>query len=263
MSIKRRSISLNDAKKMQLEMLKHFHNFCVENNITYFLAYGTLIGAIRHKGYIPWDDDVDVMIPQPEFEKLMKIYKSERYPILYWLNNKEHPYPFARIYDNNTYKLLGNHDSLGLFVDMYIIYGAPDGHEARNIYFNQMRKYTKINDKLCGIRSRLCRYGLWPSRSLDFKLLNLFCKHVVSLNAKYKYEDHEDSYIHCGAYLKVYPRSIFESSVLVSFDNYQFFAPVGYDKFLRITYGDYMQLPPENKRIPNHGNGDCFLKEEC
>ena len=259
---KEKKISLEDAKRMQTEMLKSFHDFCIENDIKYFLAYGSLLGAIRHKGYIPWDDDVDIMIPYSEFEKLSKVYCSDRYPVISCNNNKEHSFPFARIYDAKTYKKIGKYEALGLFIDIYIIYGAPNTPSILSKYLKLMGRLNSINSLFPRIRRRLVRYKLWPKRTLDFELQNMFCKYVVKKNKKYVFEECEKSYIHNGKYLKVYPRYLFEKAVLAPFDNYNFQIPVGYDEFLRITYGDYMKLPPENMRFPYHGNDGCFVKEK-
>ena len=108
MSNEDKKLTLSEIKALQLEMLIDFDKFCRENNITYFLSYGTLLGAVRHKGYIPWDDDIDVMVPRTEIEKVRILYKSDRYKIADANNEPNYEYPYPRLIDMKTYRAVAN-----------------------------------------------------------------------------------------------------------------------------------------------------------
>lgn len=111
-------LSLAERKEIFYGVLKEIDKSCSERGLKYFLSYGTLLGAIRHKGFIPWDDDMDIMMPYQDFLKLTDSYQSERYSIVWSGNNKETPFAFARMYDNHTYDKVGKFQGLGIGVDL-------------------------------------------------------------------------------------------------------------------------------------------------
>ncbi|MBQ7239602.1 MAG: LicD family protein, partial [Bacteroidales bacterium] len=92
-------LTLKELQGVSLDLLVSLHDFCVKNKVNYSIAYGTLIGALRHKGFIPWDDDIDVMMPRPDYERFCKSYKSDRYRLIYYGNDKTALAGFARLVD--------------------------------------------------------------------------------------------------------------------------------------------------------------------
>lgn len=252
-----KEISLEEAKQLQFDMLKEVHRYCNNNNLKYYLYAGTLIGAIRHQGYIPWDDDIDIIMPKKDFEKFMNQYKSDRYAAIWPFNNKEHEFAFGRLYDKKTFHKWGRHKALGLFIDIYVIFGAiEDGLERRN-HFSKIKKYSRWINRIGTVRRRMAKLNVWPFKTLNSTLINRLCK-VMYLELS-KYSNKDTSYIHTyGGGQFVVRKDLFEERTLVYFNGEQFYAPKRYDEFLRLGYGDYMQLPPEDERHPYHGLNNLF-----
>ena len=125
--MKKTPITLDERKKIQLEMLDEIDAFCRVNNIRYSLAFGTLIGAIRHKGYIPWDDDVDLIMPLPDMLRFKKIFKSDKLGYADLDTIPHYEYHFSRIYFLPTYSQVGLLEkSYGVNIDLYPVVGMPD-----------------------------------------------------------------------------------------------------------------------------------------
>ena len=132
-----KELSKNEIKTIQLDILQSIHQFCETNNIRYSLAYGTLLGAIRHKGYIPWDDDIDVMMPRPDYERFIQNYPNfcDRNIVQTYNNDNSYYLWCAKVYDNRTEQITFPTRS-GVCVDVFPIDGLPDNLE-------DVRKYIK------------------------------------------------------------------------------------------------------------------------
>ena len=99
-------LTLQEIKEIELEILKHFHAFCQENNIRYFISHGTLLGTIRYKGFIPWDDDIDVLVPREDYDRLLAIFQdNERYQLFHFEKDSRFLFPFAKLCDMTTRKI--------------------------------------------------------------------------------------------------------------------------------------------------------------
>ena len=144
----RRRLAPAEIKSLQMEILCSIHNFCVNNNIRYSLAYGTLLGAIRHKGYIPWDDDVDILMPRPDYEKFLKLYPgyNKNHTVQTYINDDSYYLAFAKVYDNRT-ELIVFPTRTGVFVDIFPVDGLPDSVELSRRYYKDKLKLI-FNDIL-------------------------------------------------------------------------------------------------------------------
>lgn len=251
-----RNLSLEEVKKIQVEMLVDFDTFCRKNNITYFLAYGTLLGAIRHKGYIPWDDDVDVMVPRTEIKKVVKSYHSDRYAIIDTSNDSAYEFPHPRMIDKKTIKKAGKTYTYGVCIDIYVIDGIPTINSERIIYKENVRKLRSKRLFLIKARNFLRKYI--PVKSLPF-LHYLTRRHEEEL-AAYPYSSAELVHVF-DIDAKPMKKEIFGGKEVVDFEGHKFFAPIGWDEFLKNSYGNYMQLPPEEQRHPYHGSENYYITD--
>lgn len=265
-----RQLSVGESQQIALEVLKTVADICEEQSLRYYLIYGTLIGAIRHKGFIPWDDDIDIMMPRPDYNKLLEYLDKniDKYPNLRVFNHdvcKEYPYMITRISDQR-YKIIMDNEKeygMGLFIDIYPYDGLGNTPE-------EALKYGMKGDRL----SSLCyqatreRYAIETTTSTLRKIMKLpvflyakmrgkdvFQKKLKALENNLDYDSSE--YIGCVVWLSggmkdIFPRKWFEEYEVVPFDKYEFRIPKNYDEMLRKIYGDYMQLPPEKDQVGHH-----------
>ena len=146
--MEKRTIDLEQQKKIQFEILKEVRDFCDNNNLTYFLGGGTLLGAIRHKGYIPWDDDIDIMMPREDYEKLLTEFNKtcdNQYKLLSYKNTEDYYYLFAKVINTKTILVEDNYKKikdLGIYIDVFPIdYLPEDDNKTQKI----MKKYRRMH----------------------------------------------------------------------------------------------------------------------
>ena len=273
-------MTIQEIQSVSLEILKVIADICEEQNLRYYIIYGTLIGAIRHKGYIPWDDDVDIMMPRPDYEKLLS-YLAEnmhQYPYLKVFNRdtcQAYPYMITRISDDRYCIEMDNEEpyGMGIFIDIYPYDGLGNTKE-------EALEYGLKGDHL----SSLCyqatrkRFAIENTTSTLKKIMKLpvfvyakivgkdkFQKKLDALARVKPYDESE--YVGCVVWLSggerdMYLKKWFDEYVVVPFEKYEFRVPKEYDVILRHIYGDYMQLPPEKDRIGHHFY-KVYKKEEC
>ena len=251
-----KKLNFEETRQLQFELLIELDRFCKQNGLTYFLAYGSLLGAVRHGGFIPWDDDIDVIMPLQDIVKLEQTYQSDRYSVITCHNNKEFAYPFARLYDNNTFSKCGKFRGLGVGIDIYPMVNAPS--ENQDSYIKKMFKYVPHRRILIKLRSLLANRGLWPSKTLNFKLLNIYCNKMLKQLAESDMQTSQSVYV-CSGERNIMDKSLFYPAKDIIFNNNSFMAPNDTDQLLTLWYGNYMQLPPEDKRKPYH-LGDMYTK---
>ena len=256
-----RSMDKKDIQSYGYDLLCLFDRICAENHLTYFLSGGTLLGAIRHKGFIPWDDDVDVMMPRADFMKLQDVigkYTSERYGYGSVYTDPEYMRPWARLWDTNTRMLNPSRftdQTPHVFIDIFPIDGIPAGKTATKLFFRMMRVY----DAACKMSKR--KHIYMDERLRVFKLAiypfclkvggNRWARKMHDLAMKYPFGKTQfagvSMTIKYGSREKL-PAEVFASSVDVDFCGRKFPAPVGWESYLKALYRDYMKLPPEDQR---------------
>ena len=258
-------LTLKETQNALLEMLVDFDRICREHNIRYTLAAGTLLGAVRHKGFVPWDDDVDVYMTRPEYEKFLKLIAEENVLPAHMTYSKDRGkgtyYCFAKLMDTRYPLYSPNHREVKyLFLDIFPIDGAADTEEER---FKQHKKEHKWV-----IRSGICQWytmdrwwgfiayiiGFWfyiganifTPRSLCVRKMNEYA-------AKYEYGKTKMAVFHnFGKPKEAVPTEVYENLTELEFEGKKFMAVENYDLLLTNTYGNYMQLPPEKKRRSRH-----------
>lgn len=267
-----REIGFEERKKLQLDIMNVLDAFCRENNLTYYLAFGTLLGAARHNGYIPWDDDIDIMMPREDYERLERIFPTDgRYRFLTSKNTKNFPYAFGKVIDTLTIKneaIRPKYQMIGLDIDVFPIDNYPDDYGEAQSWSLKIRSLQDKMHQLMAQYAKGRNIQRTIVRNLLISLRHLIDDLGIATVERYvsnidvlsqKYNNIQTSY--CGiASLATYGVKkrnrieVYSSKVEVDFEGYKFFAPVGYDEYLKDTYGDYMQLPPIEKRVTHHSN---------
>lgn len=252
-------------KRIPLEILIHFAEFCEKNQIKYSLGYGTMLGAVRHKGFIPWDDDVDIVMRREEYERFRRLYKSERYPFVDLSIDKRHPVEIGKLYDANTVICTygQKYRKYGLFVDIIPLDKVPEDARTRKNWLKRIKFWQKANHFVNTDKRDLGDSGKLSFRLMMAALLEhtpasaLIHRRLESLFVKYRNSDSQTVgvpfFIFENRYeIRLFPLRLFEAFTEAEFEQRTFPMVAGYDEYLRICYGDYMQLPPEEDRVGRH-----------
>lgn len=260
--IKGKSIETDELKKIQMEILDYVDGFCRENDIKYTLSGGTLLGAVRHGGYIPWDDDIDIQMLRSEYLRFTKIWNDnvEKHPydFINIESGKNMGYPFGKVSNPNTVVYVDGVERTGVFIDVFPVDKVVDMNDfvkrhkkIRRLYFRQMLSFAwkRRKSQDYPLWKKMCALflGSWQSReALAVKINNLAAKK----------EDRDCPLVFemiAGAICKSpIPKEVFDSFSEIRFENRNYMAVSDYDTYLTATFGDYMTLPPEEKRVPHH-----------
>lgn len=251
-------ILLEERRHIQLDMLEELQVFCDRNDIRFSLAYGSLIGAIRHKGFIPWDDDVDIMMPLPDMMRLKQEFASNTIKYCDVDTEKHYDYGFSRLAYRNTYDKIGiASKSYGVNIDVYPVYNVADSIDERDSYFEKGKKLLVRRLSFIKWRRRVIKY--LPVSSIPFfdKSIRDYRDYMLYNSEPYGTTSHY--FVFSGSLDKrerercIYDFDLFESTIKVDFEGLKLDSIGRYHDFLTFFYGDYMQLPPESERHPYHG----------
>lgn len=270
MEIKKgKEMTLDEIRSVQIEILQKIHDFCVNRGIRYSLGGGTLLGAVRHKGYIPWDDDIDIMLPRPDYEKLVRefIGENEHLTVQNYHTDLRYPLQWTRIFDNRTL-LVSTNSVGGVFVDVFPIEGLPNPDRI-NDYRKEMVRYKKMLRRTTRLHSDAL-HELSKQSKLHGNIVFYYLKYVVSqiiypkriviinkMDAffdSYSFDKSEYAGAMTGTFgLKEYMKAdVFKSYVELPFEGRCFMGIKNYDAYLRQHYGNYMELPPVEDRKTHH-----------
>lgn len=259
-----------EYKKYSFDAMVYLDRICRKNNITYFLFYGTLIGAVRHNGFIPWDDDVDIIMPRKDYYKFIHCVTEDdsKYKVMSFHNIPDYYAPLAKLVDTSTL-LIQNYGykaekGLGVYIDLFILDGLPQGIENAQRYQKEAIKLTRYWE--------ITAKKVIHSRKTIFKDILRFFYYLPShmagarhyLNAidifasKYPYDNSE--WVGNLSYTTQLG-NIFHKEDLVpmdcEFEGYLFQIPTGYDRILTALYGDWRKLPPIEQQVSHH-DYNCF-----
>ena len=262
--LQKKEYSIREVQEKLLDLLKYIDRICEENDLEYYLGYGTLIGAIRHHGFIPWDDDADIFMPRDHYLRFIEIVDKEngQYRISSLQNDPKWNHAKAKIWDTNTkivYPFMEYGGDIGVFVDVFPMDGLSDNDaEVKRHYF-----WVKVNN---AIRTSANHTSFWPDEK--HKLLKGILRpfgrirgarywaqrtEKMAMKRDYRTSNRVGSTVDIGSWnLQVNYRSQYSEKLKVPFEDTMLRVPNGYDEILRVHYGDYMQIPPEDKRAGRH-----------
>ncbi len=254
---------MTEVQEKLLSMLSWFHEYCKEKGLRYYLIGGTALGAARHRGFIPWDDDIDVGMPRRDYEKLRKLQVThESYRFEFPGENKDFGYPFGKLYDTST-TLVENtryKTCRGIYIDVFPLDGIGDTYE------ESVKNFEKIDDKVnllstitCGIRKGRKLY-----KNLAIVLMRLVPSFILSkekviakieeLSTRLDFD--ESQYVaNCvGNWHKkeIVKREYFGAPTEAEFEGVRLFVPENVDGFLTSIYGDWRSPPPVEKQVSHH-----------
>ena len=255
--------TLRDLQYSILTILIEIKKICEKHKLRYILYGGSCLGAVRNKGFIHWDDDADIAMPREDYEKLIQLCKDGELGNDFFLqdfsNEEPHYYsPWIRIRKNNTLCVIRYHKNdgfrhLGVFVDIFPFDYCSTTEQATierqyKKYLKAQRDFAnKVAYKTRTIKSKLLRICLLPkSKTKLLKQRDCAAKGLTDLNNKKCILDFNSAY---GIKKAIFPADLFDELIECTFEKNVFFIPKKYDTMLTIMYGDYMKLPPVEKRV--------------
>lgn len=264
-----KKLDIDEIKEVELGVMDYIHNICREKGINYSLAYGSLLGAVRHRGFIPWDDDLDIALKRDQYDKLYQAILEDNnsiYKVVSWGNDSRYPYPFYRVYDSRTVyenNYIQNDIELGICVDVFPFDDYKDVNKeiTKLDMYRRLSVYTLygIRNKEAGIKNivrylmlvafRLTRVKTWNKKLNDCSKVPVNSEYIDYLMESKKYSTKIDA-------------KALDQVVEFKFEDRVYNIPTDYDHILTTIYGaDYMEIPPIEKRI-QHDDFVAYIKKE-
>lgn len=256
-------MDINERKIVQLGIMDSFHRFCIEHGLTYSLAAGSLLGAVRHNGYIPWDDDIDICMLRKDYEKLESLFPNVldgKYKMASMYRIKGWHIPYAKIYDDSTILIENKYstEEIGVNIDVYVVDDAPGEQKPWKRQYKQFQRFNKLlaikNLKLSRERNFI--------KNISIVLMKVPCliinkRFLIEQWTKYIKGNNDKKYNLCFVYTgtdmkKPFPKCFFNEIKEYQFEGRYFYGFKEADSYLTGLYGDYMKLPPEEQRVTHH-----------
>ena len=265
-------LTKDEIKKLQLDLLYDFTSFCEKNGYKYSLAYGTLLGAVRHKGYIPWDDDIDIMMPREDYLQALTHYKHDYYEADCIEKNCHYQGVWGVINDTRTFSKEGKKVPVPLYIDVFPMDQFPNAVMERFLislceyvflHFDSAATCTDTpSSHYLDQDAGILHWKYYVRTAIKKIMVKLFTRTdgatwgrlanqlAVRYNGK-KTKFMGDMF--AGELLnKVYPVNLFDHMDKLMFEGRQYWCIHQYDAYLRNNYGDYMQLPPKEQQVGHH-----------
>lgn len=270
-----KELSLDEVLSLQVEILAKVDAFCREYNILYTVDGGTCIGAVRHNGYIPWDDDIDIAMTRPNYDRFIHSFNGYYDNLVLYAPELNWSYyaPYANVCDNRTVLFEGANGHNGIDIGVKIDIFPIDGVATDIKVYHKNAKILKRLWRLLYIK-RYNNQSLWPlHKKVYFKntLIKILSspfqyrciqKQIHKLATRYAFETSSfvEDYVMPWPHDVRCSRHAFEEYEEIAFESITVFILKGYDEYLTKLYGDYMMLPPMEQRV-NHHNFKAFWKD--
>lgn len=251
-------IDLKKMHEIELDILKVVHALCEEKGVRYYLGYGTMLGAVRHGGFIPWDDDIDILMPRQDYERFLRLAERElpkEYIVKHPGNTKPYLYDFAKIEDKRTKIVETTYSYMnldgGIYIDIFPLDGAPNNSFCRKMHLKHIEFWQQL----------LAMYYANPDKKRNFvkKSIVSIVKKIFdqdTLNARIvknmrKYSFDESNYVgyYAGRENELTLKKYLGDPIKIEFEKVEFYGVEKPKEYLTAIYGDYMKLPPEQERI--------------
>ena len=254
---------MNAMQEKLVDMLKWYHEFCKQHGLRYYAVGGTCLGAVRHHGFIPWDDDIDVGMPREDYNRffdLMQTEKDGRYCLETPFENKDFVYPYGKLYDTAT-TLTENtrfKTKRGLYIDVFPLDGAGNSMEESRALFKRVDdKRNLLCTQVCALSKHRKFYknaAIVLLRYMPGLSWKQTMKKVIEYSSARSF--YKDEYVanYAGAwhFKEITKRAYFGEPKEMDFEHIKIYCPENTDAYLRGLYGDYMQLPPKEKQVSHH-----------
>lgn len=267
-----KKITLEQKRTILLDILSAVDAFCEKQGIRYSMACGTMLGAVRHKGFIPWDDDIDIYLPREDYTRLEEVFPDildGKYRFASLSRTRGWHNAYGKIYDDRTYSAnsKANRIAFGINIDVYPIDDVPDDEAGWHKFRKKQKK--AVNDVKYKTLSLSSGNGLkrnllllWKKIPILFKTRDELLKTLDSIAQSNNGKGYTTCFENCQGLIQQHPfkKSLFDSITIWPFEDRVFHGFEDADAYLRNGYGDYMKLPPKEKQVLVHGY-DTFWKE--
>ena len=258
-----KEIGIDELRELQMKILDYVDSFCRKNNIRYTISGGTLLGAVRHGGYIPWDDDIDIQMLRSEYDHFTELWNETKnkhpYELVSIESGNSMGYPFGKIHNPKTITYLYGVKRTGVFIDVFPLDDVIDDTDfaARREIIKTLKKkerwsflMTTSKTTLSGLYRYIKGFFITKGKHRMYYAckINDIAKCKNDLDGKFVFE--MVAGLKCKQPMK---KTIFDEYDDIKFENRKYMAVKEYDTYLTATFGDYMQLPPIEKQVSDHG----------
>lgn len=254
-----KEIDVADKKKILLDIMDSIDAFCSENKLTYLLSYGSLLGAVRHKGFIPWDDDIDIIMPRPDYEKFITAYENSRFAVASYRDKTYFPMCFAKVYDKNTVCFLNDTINLGygVAVDIFPVDGIPSSDDESTSFYCAFQKRDKRYMRCLFYESKPAITSIKNIIGYVYRWLFNTRRQAAAVDcfvSSVSYDTAEYAgNILATVRLEKLPKTLYQHICDYQFEDRTYKGPADYDTMLTAQYGnDYMTPPPADNRESLH-----------